>query len=143
MLRDINDVCGSISSVGLADVHSVGRRSSAHAACLITRAEIMGALERDVMRRIGCSKEEKCSRYARRVLAVLISPMEGNALDTFVISNVLRLLKNLTSFKLPPTRRIVHVRQRQSLEFEYQCHKPLLFVPGKPRLFVRSNSNAV
>ena len=72
----------------------------------------MGAFEGDVVRWIGCAKEEKSRRYHRGVLTVLISPMEGNTLDTRVIANVFLLLKNLTSLKLPPSRGIIHIRQR-------------------------------
>src|SRR5690242_21060608 len=112
MSPDISDICGAISRVGLADVRRKRRRSGAHAACLITRAEVMGALERDAVRRIRCSKEEKCGRYTRRVLTVLIGPLEGNTLDARIIGNVLFLVKDLTSLKLPPSRSIVHIRQR-------------------------------
>ncbi len=63
VLCDVSDICCAISRVGLADVRRIRRRSGAHAARLITRAEIMGALERDVVRWIGCSKEEKSRRY--------------------------------------------------------------------------------
>ncbi len=87
----------------------------------------MGAFEGDVVRWIGCAKKEKSRGYHRGVLTVLISPMESHALDARVIGNVLLLLKNLTSLKLPPSRCL-------SVSTNGIKTPPLCF--GKSRLFL-------
>src|SRR5580698_9763011 len=110
----------------------MGGRRRTHTAGLIARAEIMGALERDVLRWIICAEEVERRRYARGVLTVLIGAFEGDTLDARVIGDVFLFFEeHLAAFKLPASRRIVHIRQRQSFEFELQSHnQSLLCSPG-------------
>src|SRR5580698_5180079 len=101
----------------------MGGRRRTYTAGFIARAEIVGALERDVLRWIvRAEKVERC-RYTRGVLTVLIGPFEGDTFDARVIGDVFLFLEeHLAAFKLPASCRIIHVRQRQTFEFELQSH---------------------
>jgi len=115
-LQDVEDACGAGARELVADVRGIPWRSGAYAACFIPRREIMGALERNALGRIGGAQKEYSRPNRRGVLAVLIGPFENNALGARIIRNVRIFFKNLTSFKLPPSSRIVHIRKRQLLE---------------------------
>jgi hypothetical protein len=117
----------------LAQIGRKCRRSSADAADLAARIEIVRALHDDVLRR-HLRGEEHFERQHRGVLGV--RRPENHPLGTGVIANLAFFFEDRAAFVLPPSGSVVDIVQRGALQHQSECQLNLLYADGRTRAAV-------
>jgi hypothetical protein len=114
---DLDDVGRPIAGELLADVGLVLSRGRAHAASLVTRAEVVGAGEGDGLGRVTADEEDGDGQIGG-ILAILVSSPVGHAFDTRVIRDLFVVARHGAALKLPPAGSVVDVGERRAVELQ-------------------------
>lgn len=73
----------------------------------------MGALQSDVFRRNRFEKEKGDGEHCR---VLLVGSPKGDPARKCVVADLDATFKNGSAFVLPPTGRVIHIRQRYTIE---------------------------
>jgi len=112
----MDEVRSAGAGVLLADVSRLCVRGGTDTSGLIAGVEIVGAFERNGLRRMRADKEDG-GRDRCRVLIVLIGSLKCNAFETGVVGYMFVVLSGCAPFKLPAAGSVVDVREGFASEF--------------------------